>query len=289
MRYFRQPTDSSSTALLAEQDGTCYDLTAADPDLDSFRSLARAASVVEEPVDAVAERHLDEAPAVEAATPAEQEIPLLPTEVWAAGVTYHISEKARQSESDKPQMYIDVYEADRPEIFFKATANRTVGPNEDIGIRADSEWNVPEPELALVLYRGSVVGYTVGNDVSSRSIEGANPLYLPQAKVYDRCCAIGPCVASPETVGDPHELDISMEIERDDTVVYSDTTSTEEMVRTCDELVSYLTRHNDLPDLGVLLTGTSLVPDEEFSLRRGDGVRIDVETVGTLYNEVTVV
>jgi 2-dehydro-3-deoxy-D-arabinonate dehydratase len=289
MRYFRQPTDSSSTALVVEREGTCYDLTAADPDLDSFRSLAQTASIMEETVDTVAERHLADAHVVEVDGPAERDIPLVPTEVWAAGVTYHISEKARQSESDKPQMYIDVYEADRPEIFFKATASRTVGPNDTIGIRQDSDWDVPEPELALVLYRGSVVGYTVGNDVSSRDIEGANPLYLPQAKVYDRCCALGPCVASPETVGDPHELDISMDIERDGTVVFSGTTSTAEMVRTYDELVSYLTRHNDVPDLGVLLTGTSLVPEDDFSLRRGDGVHIDIENIGTLYNEVTVV
>lgn len=289
MRYFRQSVDSGAPSLLAEKDGTLYDLTAADADLASFRCLAQTASIMEETVDAVAERHLDDAPAVDRSRSPDRALPLVPAEVWAAGVTYHISEEARQSESDKPQMYVDVYGAERPEIFFKATASRTVGPNDDIGVRGDSEWNVPEPELGVVLYRGSIVGYTVGNDVSSREIEGANPLYLPQAKVYDRCCAIGPCVASPGTVGDPHELEISMEIERDESVVYSASTSTAEMVRTCEELVSYLTRHNDVPDLGVLLTGTSLVPEDDFSLRGGDGVRIHVEDIGTLYNEVRVV
>jgi len=289
MRYFRQPTDSRSAALIAERGGALYDLTAADSDLDSFRSLARTASIVGTDVDSVASRHLDDAPVVEAKRPSDRRLPVVPSEVWAAGVTYRISEQARQSESDKPQMYLDVYDADRPEVFFKATPDRTVGPYDAVGVRRDSAWNVPEPELGLVLYRGSIVGYTVGNDVSSRDIEGSNPLYLPQAKVYDRCCALGPCIASTATVDDPHDLRISMEIEREETTVFDDTTSTDEMVRSCSELVSYLTRHNHVPDLGVLLTGTSLVPDDEFSLRPGDGVRIDIENIGTLYNDVTTV
>jgi 2-dehydro-3-deoxy-D-arabinonate dehydratase len=183
-----------------------------------------------------------------------------------------------------PDIYVDVYDAERPEIFFKATAERTVGPGEAIGVRGDSDWNVPEPELGVVLYRGDTVGYTVGNDVSSRAIEGANPLYLPQAKVYDRCCALGPCVATD--VSDPHDLELSMTITRDGETVYEGATSTAEMVRTCEELVSYLTRHNTLPEVTVLLTGTSLVPEDEFTLQPGDGVTIDIEDIGTLSNPV---
>jgi 2-dehydro-3-deoxy-D-arabinonate dehydratase len=185
---------------------------------------------------------------------------------------------------DTPDIYVDVYDAERPEIFFKATAERTVGPGEAIGVRGDSDWNVPEPELGVVLYRGDTVGYTVGNDVSSRAIEGANPLYLPQAKVYDRCCALGPCVATD--VSDPHDLELSMTITRDGETVYEGATSTAEMVRTCEELVSYLTRHNTLPEVTVLLTGTSLVPEDEFTLQPGDGVTIDIEDIGTLSNPV---
>lgn len=287
MRYFRLASGASPGSLVVERDGTLYDLSASNPDLDSFRSLARTAAIVGESIDTVAARHLSDAAVVERGRDPRWRLPLVAAEVWAAGVTYQISEEARQAESSMPQMYIDVYDADRPEIFFKATPSRTVGPADDVGVRTDSEWNVPEPELGIVLYRGSVVGYTIGNDVSSRTIEGANPLYLPQAKVYDRCCAIGPCIASPETVGDPHDLEMSMTITRDGSVLFDETTSTSEMVRTCDELTSYLTRHNTVPDLCVLLTGTSLVPDEEFTLTGGDDVRIEIENVGALSNGVT--
>lgn len=289
MRYFRIAQGKSGNRLLAEKNGTAYDLTEANPDLTSFRSLSQAATIVDESVDTVASHHLANAEEVALDDDHDFCLPLVPAEVWAAGVTYSISEEARESESGMPEMYIDVYESERPEIFFKATPSRTVGPTEEIGIRGDSNWNVPEPELGIVLYRGDIVGYTVGNDVSSRAIEGANPLYLPQAKVYERCCALGPCVASPETVGDPHNLEIAMRIKRKDEVVFDGMTSTAKMVRHCDDLVSYLTRHNDIPDLVVLMTGTSLVPDDNFTLSAGDHVRIDIENIGTLYNSVITV
>ncbi|MFC6725131.1 fumarylacetoacetate hydrolase family protein, partial [Halobium palmae] len=197
--------------------------------------------------------------------------------------------KAREAESGKPEVYLDVYENDRPELFLKATPARTVGPREAVGVRGDSEWDVPEPELGVVLHRGRAVGYTVGNDVSSRDIEGQNPLYLPQAKVYDRCCSFGPCVATPDTVGDPHDLRMSLTIEREGEVVYEDATSTGEMATTCETLVDYLTRHNTLPETVVLLTGTALVPPETYSLAEGDRISIDVERIGTLVNDTVVV
>lgn len=178
-----------------------------------------------------------------------------------------------------------MFENERPEIFFKATPSRTVGPGEGVGIREDSDWDVPEPELAVVVYRGEIVGYTVGNDASSRDLEGDNPLYLPQVKVYDRCCAIGPCVASPETVGDPRDLELSMTIERDGETMFDGSTSTENLVRSPEELVSYLNRHNAVPELSVFLTGTSLVPDD-FTLGEGDHVAIELESVGRLENPV---
>lgn len=290
MRYF-VVDQQEGPRLVVESDGRAVDVTSVNRRLESFRDLARAAAIGRRGIDTVAHRLLEEN-----TDPIDTEIvderagqPVVPDEVWAAGVTYRISEEARETESALPELYMDVYEADRPEIFFKATASRTVGPNESVGIRGDSDWNVPEPELGLVLYDGEVVGYTVGNDVSSRSIEGRNPLYLPQAKTYAKCCAIGPCVASPETVADPLDLEMSMEIHRDGEVVYDDGTSTSQIVRTIEELTGYLARHNTLPELTVLLTGTSLVPPDEFTLQADDTVSITIENIGTLTNTVTVV
>ncbi|WP_135822147.1 fumarylacetoacetate hydrolase family protein [Halostella litorea] len=284
MRYYRlAPGDDQR--LIAVDGDDAYDLTAVKPRLDGFADLAAAANVADAGVDALAADLAADAPTVEFA-PDDAALPVVPEEVWAAGVTYEISEEAREAESGMPEMYLDVYGAERPEIFFKATPSRTVGPGEAIGVRSDSSWNVPEPELGIVLYDGETVGYTVGNDVSSRSIEGENPLYLPQAKVYDRCCSLGPCVASAESVGDPHDLTMSMSIVRDGETMYEDETSTGEMARSCEELVDYWNAHNAVPELGVLLTGTSLVPEEGFTLRPDDEVDITIEGVGDLSNPV---
>ncbi|SFG86317.1 2-dehydro-3-deoxy-D-arabinonate dehydratase [Halopelagius inordinatus] len=277
-------------ALVARDGRDAFDLTSANPNVETFSDLARAANVTNQSIDDVARGLLDEAESFSADDLSERaRRPAAPDEVWAAGVTYHISEQAREAESGMPDVYLDVYEGERPEIFFKATESRTVGPNDAVGIREDSTWDVPEPELGVVLYRGDIVGYTIGNDVSSRSIEGANPLYLPQAKVYDRCCSIGPCIASPDDVGDPQNLEMTMTIERDGEIQYEDSTSTSEMVKSCEELVSYLSRHNTVPETAVLLTGTALVPSEEFTLAEGDVVRIEMDGIGVLENTVTVV
>jgi 2-dehydro-3-deoxy-D-arabinonate dehydratase len=277
MRYFRR-----GDRLLALDDGEEVAYAVTDG-ASTFLELAREASAAGRAIDAHA-THVGEA--VDGVEPSEPDLPIEPPEIWAAGVTYAISEQAREEESGMPEIYLDAYEADRPEIFFKATPSRTVGPGEAVGIRADSEWNVPEPELGIVLHRGEVVGYTVGNDVSSRSIEGANPLYLPQAKVYDRSCSLGPCVATAGTVGDPHDLTMELSIVREGETVYADSTSTSEMVRTVDELVGYLTRHNPVPELCVLLTGTSLVPDDDVTLLPTDRIRATIESIGTLENGV---
>ncbi len=284
MRYYRLASGNDISLLAADGDAT-YDLTAVKPRLDGFTDLAAAANVAGTGVDALAADLTSDAPVVDV-HPDETALPLVPDEVWAAGVTYEISEEARETESGMPEMYLDAYEAERPEIFFKATPSRTVGPGEAIGVRGDSSWNVPEPELGIVLYDGEVVGYTVGNDVSSREIEGENPLHLPQAKVYDRCCALGPCIASAEAIGDPHDLTISMSIVRDGETLYDDETSTGKMARTCEELVDYWRAHNAVPETGVLLTGTSLVPEEGFTLMPDDEVTITIEGVGELFNPV---
>lgn len=281
MRYYR-----AGDRLLATDGTEAVDLTAARPELGSFRDLARVAAGADLTVDEVADRARAEADPVAESRLADPDLPVRPPEVWAAGVTYHISQQAREGESDTPEMYLDVYDAERPELFLKATPSRTVGPGEAVGVRADSEWDVPEPELGVVLYRGEPVGYTVGNDVSSRDIEGQNPLYLPQAKVYDRSCALGPCVASPATVGDPRALELTMTIERAGETVYEGATSTAEMVRSPTALVEALRAHNPLPELCVLLTGTSLVPPDEFTLQPGDRVDVGLEGVGHLENGV---
>lgn len=287
MRYHQVSRDEG-IHLVAERENRFFDLTTAKRELGGFVDLARTASIAGGSVDAVASGLLDDADELDADDVAvEQRRPVVPDEVWAAGVTYEISEQAREEESGMPDMYLNVYEAERPEVFFKATPSRTVGPRENVGVREDSEWNVPEPELGVVLYEGDIVGYTIGNDVSSRDIEGANPLYLPQAKVYERCCSIGPCVASSDVVHDPEALEISMTIERDGETVFSGRTSTSEMVRSCEELVDYYTRHNAVPEVAVLLTGTSLVPDDDFNLTPEDTITIDIENIGTLTNGVT--
>ncbi|GGK76173.1 fumarylacetoacetate hydrolase family protein [Haloarcula sebkhae] len=287
MRYY-QLRDGNSQRLAVETGDGVYGLTSVKPQLRTFRDLLKSASIADTTPDELSARHLDAAEAVsEQRLEADATDPVTADEVWAAGVTYQISEEARTEESDTPEMYLDVYDAERPEIFFKSTPNRTVGPGEAVGIRADSDWDVPEPELAIVLYEGEIVGYTVGNDMSSRSIEGANPLYLPQAKVYDRCCSVGPAVVTD--IEDPHSLALSMSIHRGGDRVYHGETNTSEMKRTCEELVSYYTAHNAVPELSVLLTGTSLVPDDDFTLQEGDQVTVDIESIGTLKNPVTVV
>jgi 2-dehydro-3-deoxy-D-arabinonate dehydratase len=200
-------------------------------------------------------------------------------EVWASGVTYQRSREARQAESDMGDVYDRVYAAQRPELFFKANGWRVMGTHQTLRIRADSDWNVPEPELALVINRhGEIVGYTPGNDMSSRSIEGENPLYLPQAKIYNAACALGPAIH----LLDGENLDtvpIEISIERSGEVVFQGSTSTANMNRKMDELVAYLFRELSFPQGAFLLTGTGIVPPDQFTLTLGDAVSI---TVGDL-------
>ena len=209
-------------------------------------------------------------------------------EVWAAGVTYSRSRDARMEESAQKDVYDRVYDADRPELFLKATPHRVSGPGEPIAIRADSGWDVPEPELALLLNsRGEVVGYTIGNDVSSRSIEGENPLYLPQAKVFSRCAALGPVVVTIDALADPSDLTIDVTIRRDGGVLFQDSTSTARMHRTFGDLREYLFRANTFPAGVFLMTGTGIVPPLEFTLQDGDEVSIEIAGIGSLVNPVT--
>jgi len=213
--------------------------------------------------------------------------PIDPPEIWAAGVTYERSRRARTAESKVANIYDLVYEAKRPEIFFKDSGIRTSGPNEPVGIRSDSTWMVPEPELGLVLGSNlEIVGYTIGNDMSSRDIEGENPLYLPQAKIFAGCCAIGPSIVLTDEVKDPYNLTITCRIWRSGNVAFEGQTSTSKFKRKFDELVSYLGRDNVIQPGTVLLTGTCIVPPDQFSLQEGDAVEITIDPIGTLRNPV---
>jgi len=232
-------------------------------------------------------RELLEQPARETGAPAGTlEAPIGSQEVWAAGVTYRRSLEARADEAVSSDPYDRVYEAARPELFFKATPGRVRGPGQPIFIRSDSTWDVPEPELAVICNsRLEVVGYTVGNDVSSRSIEGENPLYLPQAKVFDGCCALGPAIALAWDFS-PSDRSIAIQIIRGGSTVFESSTTTSAMRRPIAELVGYLGRDQSFAAGCVLLTGTGIVPPSDFTLMPGDVVSIQIDGIGVLENPV---
>jgi 2-dehydro-3-deoxy-D-arabinonate dehydratase len=217
--------------------------------------------------------------------------PVEQQEIWAVGVTYLRSKKARMEESDfSATAYDKVYDAARPELFFKSLPEKVVGPGDAVGIRKDAIWSVPEPELAFVINsRGHLVGYTIGNDMSSRDIEGENLLYLPQAKIYERSCAIGPFVTTGASEVEARTWKIELEIQRGGTAAFKGETSVAQIKRSFAELVEYLFRSQSFPHGVVLLTGTGIVPPDGFTLMAGDRVRIGISGVGMLENSVTVV
>jgi 2-dehydro-3-deoxy-D-arabinonate dehydratase len=212
-------------------------------------------------------------------------------EVWAAGVTYLRSKTARMEESDfSANAYDRVYAAERPELFFKSHPEKVVGPGDAVGIRRDARWNVPEPELALVLNsRGRIVGHTIGNDMSSRDIEGENLLYLPQAKIYQRSCALGPWIVLGTPEPQARQWEIKIDINRDGKSVFAGETSVGQIKRRFEELAEFLYRSQLFPHGAILLTGTGVVPPEQFTLNERDTVRIEISGIGVLQNPVTIV
>ena len=210
-------------------------------------------------------------------------------ELWACGVTYLRSKVGRQEESKSSggaDFYAKVYEAERPEVFFKATPHRVVGTNNFVQIRKDSSWDVPEPELTLVVTSsGKIIGYTIGNDMSSRSIEGENPLYLPQAKTYDACAALGPCIYITDKPLDSNTK-ISLEINRNNSTVFKDTIAISQMKRTPQELVGFVYRECSFPYGCLIMTGTGIVPGSNFTLQSGDEIIISIDNIGVLINTV---
>lgn len=218
--------------------------------------------------------------------------PIDALEVWAAGVTYKKSKEARNYEAtqgrlDAETFYDKVYDAARPEIFFKSTAARTVGPNDPVYLRTDSNWQIPEPELGLVLDRhGTILGYTAGNDMSCRDIEGENPLYLPQAKMWKHSCSIGPSILLKEAVKDPYELEIICRIYRNEELAFEGSAYVNQLKRKLEELVHYLKLDNVIFDGTILLTGTCVVPPNEFTLHQHDRIEIEIPGIGVLANTV---
>jgi 2-dehydro-3-deoxy-D-arabinonate dehydratase len=281
--------------------GVIENLTSVEEDLYDLKNLIKLSHIASIPLDDLTKKIL--ASGTPKTIPLDQiyqdsraksgdfqlDRPFDPPEVWAAGVTYKNSELERRRESGTPDIYSNIYNADRPEVFFKSTEERCMGPFEELGIRSDSNWDVPEPELAFVIFRGEIIGYTIGNDMSSRSIEGENPLYLPQAKLYDLSCSIGPCFVSSQTIADPHNLDVNCKVVRSNKEVFSGTTSTNQMARTCEEISDWLQRSNTVPDFTTVLTGTSIVPPPDFTLSEGDIVIIEISSIGVLENTIITV
>lgn len=214
--------------------------------------------------------------------------PIDQQEVWAAGVTYKRSQKARMEESESNASCYDlVYEADRPELFMKATPNRVSGPNQPLRIRYDASWNVPEPEITCVVSsRGRLVGFTIGNDMSSRDIEGENPLYLPQAKVYRQCAGLGPVITLVEDMPSREETGIYLTIERAGSTVFEGSTGVDQMHRSFEDLIGFLFREQEFPEGVLLMTGTGVVPANDFTLQADDIVNIKIDGIGTLTNPI---
>lgn len=286
MNIFRYITQGQSILAVMIEDGGMYKLQ--EKDLLTLVENAR-------------KMQLDAASYINSLLPKLQKVeeqfsdlhlttPIDAPEVWAAGVTYKRSMEARNYEAtngklDATTYYDKVYAADRPELFIKSTVHRTVGPNDNVYLRSDSNWQVPEAELGLVLDgSGTIIGYIIGNDMSCRDIEGENPLYLPQAKIWRNSCSIGPFIRLAETLADPYNLNIVCKIYRDNQLVVSEAANTSQLNRTYDELVKYLKLDNELFAGTVLLTGTCLVPPNQFTLQDGDRIEIDIDGLGTLTN-----
>ncbi|NEU30844.1 fumarylacetoacetate hydrolase [bacterium LRH843] len=288
MRIIRYANGENATLAAVTDEGKIYALPQQD-----FLEVVRLADEKGTTALKIVEEAIADATALDAnVEDLNLLVPIEAPEVWASGVTYQKSKEARNYEAtdgklDATTFYDKVYDAERPEIFFKSTAARTKGTNDDIYIRSDSNWQIPEPELGLVINKdGKVLGYTVGNDMSCRDIEGENPLYLPQAKIWRNSCSIGPAIRLAETVVDPYKFEITCRIFRNEEKVFEGSASTDQLKRKFDELVGYLVKDNEIFDGTVLLTGTCIVPPNEFTLADGDRIEIEISDIGVLNNPV---
>jgi 2-dehydro-3-deoxy-D-arabinonate dehydratase len=284
MKLYKIRVDDDSIAIAVEEDGRFLPLT-----LTLVENVSSLSDILHSPDPLGLARFLIDAKSrpwdkndVTVLAPIDQQ------EIWAAGVTYLRSQVARMEESKTGAWHYDkVYSAPRPELFFKATPGRVSGPGEPVRVRHDSNWSVPEPELTLVVSPGKkLVGFTIGNDMSARDIEGENPLYLPQAKIYQQSAALGPCILIPEEPLDRTSTKIILNIERRSKSVFQGQTTLDQMVRDFDELIAWLGRENNFPQGVCLMTGTGIVPGDDFTLQDGDQVSIEITGIGTLTNPV---
>lgn len=272
----------SDGQLCIQEGETIYSLTDAIPSLDWLLQHV--------PADELIQVLLEQRDSQLELSAFKPQAPVGHQEVWAAGVTYQRSEEARETESGRSNIYSKVYQAKRPELFFKALGQNVVGPGELVGIRFDAQWSVPEPELVVVLNsRLEVVGFSAGNDMCSRDIEGENPLYLPQAKIYDRSCAIGPSIWLQPNASQWPSLTIQLVIQRENTTIFEGSTSLQRIQRTLPDLVEFLGHCKSFPEGVFLLTGTGIVPPDDFTLQAGDQVTIAIDQIGKLHNLVQVV
>lgn len=290
---FHEPGAGARIGLVRA--GEVFDLTSANPgrfgSIASLLAYSRGRATLGEDLSAAAPaRSLCRFEELAAEpTPGARHLlaPLDTQEVWGCGVTYLRSRDARMEESTQPTIYDHVYTAERPEVFFKATPQRVVGPGEPVRVRRDSRWHVPEPEFALVINQSlELVGYTIGNDMSARDIEGENPLYLPQAKIYMGCCALGPVIRLADPAAPLERFEMEMAVERAGQVIFQGRTSTAQMARSFADLIRYLGIDNAFPEGVVLLTGTGIIPPDDFSLEAGDRVHMEVAGIGRLTNPV---
>ena len=268
--------------IVIENDSSYY--LVGDQDWDAYVNDDQLYSKLKKAIE-----HLNSTPVGKNLIESEVQAPIQSQEIWACGVTYLRSKVGRQEESKNAggsDFYARVYEADRPEIFFKASAYRTVGPGEKVTIRKDSTWDVPEPELTLLITTsGKIIGYTIGNDMSSRSIEGENPMYLPQVKIYDGCASVGPCIyVTPEAL--PADTLIRMQITRERKAVFDGEIAINQIKRKLEDLVSYLYRELSFPHGCLLMTGTGIVPSSDFTLKKDDEIKITIDHIGMLINTV---
>ncbi|WLD93845.1 fumarylacetoacetate hydrolase family protein [Alkalihalobacillus sp. AL-G] len=289
MRIIRYLNSSEKKVLAAiTVENRVYDLPYHD-----FLELVRAAEEKKvQPVTLVEQVIEQSLPLSDSPEKLKVLVPVEAPEVWASGVTYEKSKEARNYEStngedDAKSFYDKVYTADRPELFFKSTADRTIGPGDPVYLRSDSEWQIPEPELGLVLdSEGNILGFTAGNDMSCRDIEGENPLYLPQAKIWRHSCVIGPAIRLVETVKDPYDFQITCRIFRNEQNVFEGSASVGQLKRRLEELTSYLVKENVVFPGTILLTGTCIVPPNDFTLLEGDYIEIEIPGIGVLSNPV---
>lgn len=284
MQFGKMRRASGEVAVVAVENGQVFTIDIAlEPEVSSLAELL----LQPDPV-AAARELIDPRFAPEPLGSQTFLAPVDRQEIWAAGVTYKRSKIAREEESrGAAQFYDKVYTADRPELFMKATPERVVGPGQPVRVRADSKWSVPEPELTLVISpAGKIVGFTVGNDMSARDIEGENPLYLPQAKIYKQSCAVGPLITPVGVMPPLTGVEIKLLITRGGQTAFESSTTLAQMARTTESLADWLFRENEFPNGALLLTGTGVVPPDEFTLKPGDDVAITIAGIGTLRNPV---